>query len=173
MDKLGLGSKELLELNPKLIYCLNISIRTNRAAQGFPGYDPVIQAMGFNQCLRPNPMGTHQMRVAIADLSAGLFTASAILAALYHRTQSGEGQRIDISLQDCIWLFTSVEFSPTYLLQEKSPKNLATGIPPMTPGNLYPAKDGWVIISSGMLAQIKRLYTSDGREEPLRDTSVF
>lgn len=168
MDKLGLGSKELLELNPKLIYASISAYGQTGPRRDYPGYDPVIQAMGGLTAVSGQPDGAPtKCAVAIADLSSGLFTASAILAALYHRTQSGEGQRIDISLQDCIWLFTSVEFSPSYFIAGKIPKKLGNGHPAMTPGNLYPAKDGWVIISSGMLAQIKRLYTVMGREDLL------
>jgi CoA:oxalate CoA-transferase len=109
--------------------------------------------------------------VAIADFSTGLFTASAIMAALVHRDRTGEGQTIDISLQECMWLLTSIEFSPIYFLTGKEPPRLGNGHPAMAPGNLYPAIDGWVIISTGVLAQVKRLYSVMGRED-LFDTPL-
>ncbi len=50
--------------------------------------------------------------VSIADFSSGLFCALSILAALYHKQRTGEGQVIDISMQESIWLLSSIEFSP-------------------------------------------------------------
>jgi CoA:oxalate CoA-transferase len=168
MDKLGLGAKEICELNPKLIYASISAYGQTGPRRDYPGFDPVAQAMGGLTAVSGQPDGPPtKCAVAIADLSAGLFTASAILAALYHRTQSGEGQRIDISLQECVWLFTSVEFSPTYFIAGKIPQRLGNGHPAMTPGNLYPAKDGWIIISTGVLSQIQRLYTAMGRTDLL------
>jgi CoA:oxalate CoA-transferase len=168
MDKLGLGADEICMLNPRLIYASISAYGQTGPRRDYPGFDPVAQAMGGLTAVSGQPDGAPtKCAVAIADLSAGLFTASAILAALYHRTQSGKGQRIDIALQECVWLFTSVEFSPLYFITGKTPQRLGNGHPAMTPGNLYPAKDGWIIISTGVLAQIQRLYTAMGRTDLL------
>jgi len=172
MDKLGLGSQQLCALNPKLIYASISAYGQTGPRRDYPGFDPVAQAMGGLTSVSGQPDGPPtKCAVAIADFSAGLFAASAIMAALLHRNKTGEGQRIDISLQDCVWLFSSIEFSPTYFLAGKIPPRLGNGHPAMTPGNLYPAKDGWVIISTGVLAQIRRLYTTMGRAD-LIDTPL-
>jgi crotonobetainyl-CoA:carnitine CoA-transferase CaiB-like acyl-CoA transferase len=104
--------------------------------------------------------------VSIADFSSGFFTAMSILGALYHRTKSGEGQVIDISMQDCIWQLTSIEFAPYYWLNHELPPRLGNGHSAMIPCNLYPTKNGdRVIISAGVLSQVHRLYTAIGRED--------
>ncbi len=166
MDKLGLSSKELCRLNPRLIYASISAYGQSGPRRDFSGYDPVAQAMGGLTAVSGPPDGPPtKCAVAIADFGTGLFTASAILAALYRRSQTGEGQTIDISLQECMWMFTSIEFSPIYFLTGKNPPRLGNGHPAMAPGNLYPAKDGWIIISTGVLSQVRRLYSAMGRED--------
>jgi len=166
MDKLGLSSQELCKLNPKLIYASISAYGQTGPRRDYVGYDPVAQAMGGLTSVTGFPDSPPtKCAVSIADFSTGLFTALAIVAALQHRTKTGEGQTIDMSLQDCVWLLTSIEFSPTYFLTGKVPQRLGNGHPMMTPGNLYPAKDGYVIISTGTLAQIQRLYRLMGRED--------
>jgi crotonobetainyl-CoA:carnitine CoA-transferase CaiB-like acyl-CoA transferase len=103
--------------------------------------------------------------VAIADLGTGLFTALAITAALVHRMRTGQGQIIDMSLQDSVWMLSSVEFSPYYFLTGKVPQRTGNGHPTMTPGNLYNAKNGSVIIATGVLSQVQRLFRLIGGEE--------
>jgi CoA:oxalate CoA-transferase len=172
MDKLGLGSRELCKLNPKLIYASISAYGQNGPRRDFAGYDPIAQALGGLTPVSGQPDGPPtKCAVAIADFSTGLFTASAILAALFHRSLTGEGQTIDISLQESMWLLTSIEFSPIYFLTGKNPPRLGNGHPAMAPGNLYPAKDGYVIISTGILSQVRRLYSVMGRED-LFDTPL-
>jgi crotonobetainyl-CoA:carnitine CoA-transferase CaiB-like acyl-CoA transferase len=172
MDKLGLGNRDLCKVNPRLIYASISAYGQYGPRRDFAGYDPVAQALGGLTSVSGPPEGPPtKCAVAIADFSTGLFTASAILAALFHRSRTGEGQTIDISLQECVWQFTSIEFSPIYFLTGKNPPRLGNGHPAMAPGNTYPAKDGWVIISTGVLSQVRRLYSVMGRED-LFDTPL-
>jgi crotonobetainyl-CoA:carnitine CoA-transferase CaiB-like acyl-CoA transferase len=64
-----------------------------------------------------------------------------------------------------MWLLTSIEFSPHYFINGKVPQRLGNGHPAMVPGNLYPAKDGSVIIATGALAQVQRLFRLIGGED--------
>jgi CoA:oxalate CoA-transferase len=109
--------------------------------------------------------------VSIADFCTGIYTALAITAAIHHRKNTGEGQWIDMSLQDCVWLLSAVEYSPSYFLNGKILPKLGNGHPSMAPGNLYMAKDGAVIIATGVLPQVLRLYKAMGRED-LYDTPL-
>jgi CoA:oxalate CoA-transferase len=165
MDKLGLGSKDLCKLNPGLIYASITAYGHSGPRRDEPGYDPVVQAMGGMSAVTGMPDTPTKCGVAIADFGTGLFTAMAITAAIVHRMKTGEGQTIDISLQDCIWQLTSIEFAPHYFIKGEVPKRLGNGHPAMTPGNLYPAKDGSVRIDTGVLSQVERLYRAMGRED--------
>ncbi len=165
MDKLGLGSKELCKLNPRLIYASISAYGQTGPRRDYPGFDPVAQAMGGMTSVTGFPDRPTRCGVSIADFSSGLFTALAIVSALFHRLKTGEGQTVDISMQDCIWQLTSIEFSPYYFLNNKIPPRLGNGHSGMIPCNLYPTRDGYVIIAAGVLAQVKALYTAMGRQD--------
>jgi CoA:oxalate CoA-transferase len=165
MDTLGLGSQELCKLNPKLIYASISAYGHTGPRRDDKGYDPVAQAMGGLTSVTGMPDTPTKCGVAIADFSTGLFTALSIVAAIVYRMKTGEGQVIDMSLQDSVWLLTSIEFSPHYFIDGKVPQRFGNGHPAMTPGNLYPAKDGSVRIDTGVLSQVERVYRAMGRED--------
>ena len=165
MDKLGIGYKELSKLNPKLIFASISGYGRTGPRRDDPAYDPVIQATGGMISINGFPDRPVKCAVAIADFGSGVFTALAIAAAYVHRLKTDEGQEIDISLQDCLWLLASIEFSPTYFIGGKIPERMGNGHPMMTPGSLYPAKDGYVMISTGNLGQVQRLFNLVGGEE--------
>ncbi len=165
MDKLGLSSKELCALNPKLIYASLSAYGQTGPRRDYPGFDPVSQAMGGMTAVTGFPDSPTRTGVSIGDFSSGFFTALSIISALLHRFKTGEGQTIDISMQDCIWQLTSIEYSPYYFLNHQEPPRLGNGHSAMIPCNLYPTKDGRVIINAGVLSQVHRLYTAIGRQD--------
>ena len=166
MEKLGLGSEVLCKLNPRLIYASISGYGQTGPKRNAVSYDPIAQAMGGMTSVTGFPDSPPiKCGVSIADFGTGLFTAYAILAALHHRDRTGEGQTIDMSLQDCVWLLTSLEFSPYYFLTGKILPRLGNGHQAMTPGNLYMAKDGPVLISTGVMEQVKTMYRLMGRED--------
>lgn len=165
MDKLGLSSKEICALNPRLIYASISAFGQTGPLRDYPGFDPIAQAMGGMTAVTGFPDRPTRTGVSIADFSSGHFTTTAILAALFNRQITGEGQIIDISMQDCIWQFTSIEYGPYYFLTGKVPPRIGNAHPAMIPCNLYPTLDGHVIISAGVLAQVHRLYDAMGRSD--------
>jgi crotonobetainyl-CoA:carnitine CoA-transferase CaiB-like acyl-CoA transferase len=166
MDKLGLGSREMCQLNPKLIYASISAYGQTGPRREFPGFDPVAQAMGGMTCVTGFPDNPIRCGVSIADFSSGFFATLAIVSALYHRLQTGEGQTIDISMQDCIWQLTSIEYAPYYFLNHVLPPRLGNGHSGMIPCNLYPTKNGdRVFVNAGVLSQVHRLYTAMDRED--------
>jgi CoA:oxalate CoA-transferase len=103
MDRLGLGYLSLKELNPKLIYCAISGFGQTGPDALKPAYDQIIQGlsgeMAVNGDERLNPLRTG---FPVCDTVGGLNAAFALMAALYHRERTGEGQYIDISLLDSI-----------------------------------------------------------------------
>jgi CoA:oxalate CoA-transferase len=172
MDKLGLDSKTMTKLNPKLIYASISAYGQTGPRRDYPGFDPVAQAMGGMTEVTGFPDNPTRCGVSIGDFSSGMFTTIAIIGALLHRQKTGEGQVIDISMQDSIWHMTSVEYAPYYWLNHVIPPRLGNGHAAMIPCNLYPTKDNnRVYINAGVLAQVHRLYTAIGRPE-LIDTPL-
>lgn len=171
MEKLGLGSEELCKLYPGLIYASISAYGQTGPRRDFPGFDPIAQAMGGMVAVTGFPDAPVKCGVSIADLSAGTFMTLAITAAVCHKLKTGEGQVIDISMQDCIYQLTSIEFGPHYFLNGSVPKRLGNQHPAMVPANIYQTKDGRVFINAGVLAQLHRLYKAIGRED-LIDTPM-
>lgn len=167
MDKLGLGSQALLKLNPGLIYASISAYGQTGPRRDYPGFDPVAQAMGGMTAVTGFPDNPARCGVSIADFTSGSFTATAIVSALLHRQKTGEGQTIDISMQECIWQLTSIEFSPYYFLDGVEPPRLGNQHAAMIPSNLYPTLDGRIFIMAGVLDQLRRLYTVMGRQDLL------
>jgi len=165
MEKLGLGYEALSKINPQLIYASISGYGRSGPRRDDPGYDPVIQASAGMTSITGFKDQPVKCGAAIADFGAGLYTALAITSAYVHRLKTGEGQQIDMSLQDCTWLFASLEFSPLYFLKGIVPERTGNGHPIMTPGSLYKAKDGAVIIATGNLGQVKRLFNLIGGDE--------
>ncbi len=103
MERLGLGYKSLVELNPKLIYCAISGFGQTGPDALKPAYDQIIQGlsgeMAVNGDERLNPLRTG---FPVCDTVGGLNAAFAVMAALFHRERTGEGQFIDIALLDSI-----------------------------------------------------------------------
>lgn len=103
MDRLGLGYKALSELNPKLVYCAISGFGQTGPDAFKPAYDQIIQGlsgeMAVNGDERLNPLRTG---FPVCDTVGGLNAAFAVMAALYHRERTGEGQFIDVALLDSI-----------------------------------------------------------------------
>lgn len=171
MTKLGLDSKAICQQNPGIIYASISAYGQTGPKRDYPGFDPVAQAMGGMTAVTGFPDRPTRAGVSIADFSSGFFTAFAIVGALFHKFRTGEGQVIDISMQDCIWQLASLEYAPYYFLNGQIPPRLGNGHAAMIPCNLYPTKDGHIIISAGVLAQVHRLYTAIGRKD-LIDTPL-
>ena len=103
MDRLGIGYKALSAINPKLIYCAISGFGQTGPDALKPAYDQIIQGlsgeMAVNGDERLNPL---RAGFPVCDTVGGLNAAFAVMAALYHRERSGEGQYIDIALLDSI-----------------------------------------------------------------------
>jgi CoA:oxalate CoA-transferase len=168
MEKLGLSGETLLKINSGLIYAsLSAFGRTGPYRQEI-GYDPIAQAMGGLTTLTgyPETPPAHA-GPPIADLGTGIFVALAIVSALRHKSKTGEGQMIDISMQDAIWLFTAIEFASNYFIEGIVPQRYGNAVPHASPANLYAAKDGYIIIATAERRQVQDVFRTIGREDML------
>jgi CoA:oxalate CoA-transferase len=168
MDRLGVGSQEICKLNPGLIYASISGFGHTGPRQNEVVFDPVAQAMGGLMSVTGFPDGPPtKVGVPLADLMSGVFTALSIVAALQHRSKTGEGQSIDMSLQDCVFLPTAIWCGPTYFLEGRVPQRYGNGDEWTTTSSCYPAKDGYVYIAAMMLGQTQRVFKTMGREDLL------
>lgn len=89
----GLDSRTLSSRNPGLVYCLITGYGQAGPYAGLPGHDPIVQACGRMMHVTGSP-GAEPVRcgVAVVDELTGVYAATAVGGALYHRHRTGRGQ---------------------------------------------------------------------------------
>jgi crotonobetainyl-CoA:carnitine CoA-transferase CaiB-like acyl-CoA transferase len=98
-EKLELGYERLRQINPRLVYCAISAFGEEGPLRNLPGAELVVQAMAdYTNSL--GRIGEPPVRLGtdVANMSTGVFASQAILAALFHRARSGEGQRVSVSM---------------------------------------------------------------------------
>jgi formyl-CoA transferase len=162
MDGWGLSYEALQDLNPRLVYCSVTGYGQNGPRKYETGYDFIIQAQGgIMSVTGPAEGPPTKVGVAIADITAGMNAAIAILAALYEREQSGQGQHIDIALFDSqlSWL---ANVASSYLVSGKRPGRYGNAHPTIVPYELFPGRDGWLAVGVGNDRQWQKLCALGG-----------
>ena len=111
MDKLGVGYDALREVNPKLIYCAITGYGQDGPFAMKAGHDiNYLSRSGIAWAAGRRESGPSLYNFQIADVAGGSMNAvSAILAAIIYRERTGEGQFIDVSMQDSVIPFNSMD----------------------------------------------------------------
>jgi CoA:oxalate CoA-transferase len=165
MEKLGLGYEELGKLNRRLIYASISGFGHTGPRRLDVSYDVVSQAMGGLMSVTGYPDGEPlRTGISIGDYLAGFNATIAILAALHYRMISGEGQSIDISMQDSVWGLVFPERAD-YFINGKIPQRFGNQFASSVPFGNYSAKDGTVIICTLTDAQWQKVLQTIGRED--------
>lgn len=164
-ERLGLGYEHLREINPGLIYCSITGYGVSGPLANRPGYDFMIQAAGGIMSITgPADGEPYKVGVAIVDVTAGLYAANAIQAALRYRDRTGKGQRIDISLYESqiAWL---INVASGYLVSGERPKRYGNAHPNIVPYETFPTADGYIAAGAGNDGQFRRLCHLLGLDE--------
>lgn len=156
----GLDYASLSALNPKLIYCSITGFGQSGPYAQRAGYDFLIQGLGGLMSLTGHPDddeggGPVKTGVALVDILTGLYATVAVLAALNHRTQTGEGQHIDMALLD-VEVACLANQAMNYLVSGESPTRLGNAHPNIVPYQAFPTADGDMILAIGNDAQFRR-----------------
>ena len=107
MARLGLGYEDVRKANPKIIYVGAFGYSEKGPYAGRPAYDDLIQGITGVPSLSQRQTGElpRYSPVTIGDRSVGLHTVNAVLAALFHRERSGEGQAIEVTMFEAMSQF--------------------------------------------------------------------
>jgi crotonobetainyl-CoA:carnitine CoA-transferase CaiB-like acyl-CoA transferase len=161
MAKFGLDYDQLKQRNAGLIYC-SITGFGRGSGANVPGYDLLIQALGGLMSVTGSPDGEPQKAgVALVDVLAGLFATIGILAALQHRAETGEGQRVDIDLLSCL-LAGLVNQASAYTSAGVVGARMGNQHPSIAPYELFACADGDLVLAVGNDRQFAALCETIG-----------
>ena len=156
LSKYGLSYNDLKKEFPSLVYCSITGFGQTGPMAPQPGYDFMAQGLGGLMSITgERDREPQRVGVPIADLTAGLWAAISINAALRHREITGEGQQIDISLLDTQIATLSIQ-GLNYLTSGEVPELLGNAHPNIVPYQVFPTSDGSIIISIGNDTQFER-----------------
>lgn len=169
LKRYGLDYETLAAINPRLIYCSITGFGQDGPYASRPGYDFLIQGMGGLMSITGQPDGEPgggpvKAGVALTDITTGLYAAIAVLAAVNHRHQSGQGQHIDMALLD-VQVATLANQAMNFLTSGTAPGRMGNAHPNIVPYQTFPAADGDIILTIGNDDQFARFCHAAGRPE--------
>ena len=149
LEKWGFGWKEVTKKYPKLIYASASGFGQTGPLKELPAYDMVVQGMGGLMSVTGHP-NSEPTRVgtSIGDITAGLFTAIGINAALFDREKTGKGSFIDVSMLDCQIAILENAIA-RYLSKNEIPEPMGSRHPSIAPFEAFKTKDSYIIIAAG------------------------
>lgn len=165
MARLGFSYEDLSKINPRLIYCAVSGFGQTGPDALNPAYDQIIQGlsglMSINGDERLNPL---RCGFPVCDTVGGLNAAFAIMAGLYHRQRTGEGQFIDVALLDSImplmgWVAANL------LIGGQQPVPLGNENFTAAPSGTFKTGDGYINISANQQEQWENLADELGLPE--------
>ncbi len=153
MKRLGLSYEILSQINPKIVYCAISGFGQTGPDALKPAYDQIIQGlsgeMAINGDDRLNPL---RAGFPVCDTVGGLNAAFAIMAALYHRERTGEGQYIDVALLDSImplmgWVVANL------MIGGQKPVLMGNDNFTAAPSGVFKTQDGYINIAANKQEQ--------------------
>jgi formyl-CoA transferase len=173
LKRFGLDYKSLHVLNPALVYCSISAYGQSGSRSDKPGYDAMIQAsagfMSITGSADEEGGSPQKAGVAIADIMAGMYATTAILAALLARAGNGEGQHIDVPLYDSqvAWLANQ---NMNYLVGGMIPGRQGTSHPNIVPYQTFATADGHLALAIGNDRQFRACMECLGLRDVTYDT---
>ena len=165
MARRGLGYGDLTAVNPGLVYA-SISGYGQTGPHGARGgFDLVAQGVSGIMSVTGEPGGPPvKAGIPLTDLGAGLFAVTGILAALHHRTRTGEGQHIDTSLVEA-GVALSVWEATEYFSSGRAPQAMGSAHRMSAPYQALACADGYVTIGAANDRLFERLCHLLGHPE--------
>jgi crotonobetainyl-CoA:carnitine CoA-transferase CaiB-like acyl-CoA transferase len=153
----GISYESISAVNPRIIYCSISGFGQDGPENQRPAYDMVIQAVSGGMSLTGEPDGSSvRAGIPLADLSAGMYAATAICAALESRRETGRGRYVDISMLDCQIAMLTYQAS-YYLASGTVPGRQGRGHESIPSYRSFTARDGRDVV---VCANTDRMWRS-------------
>jgi crotonobetainyl-CoA:carnitine CoA-transferase CaiB-like acyl-CoA transferase len=169
LAKYGLDAASLRAIKPSLIYCSVTGFGQDGPRRDQAAYDFMIQAMGGLMSLTGEKDGAPQkVGVPIIDVMTGMYATVAILAAVAKRERTGEGETIDLAMLDVASGLLANQ-AMNFLVGGRVPHRAGNRHPNIQPQDVFPAKDGHIVLAVGNDGQFAKLCAAIGRQDWAQD----
>jgi itaconate CoA-transferase len=172
VERLGLGYDALAAAHPRLIWCGISGYGPDGPRRDSKAYDMLVQAESGVVSLTGTPDAPAKVGISIADISAGLYAYSSILAALIQRATTNRGERIDISMLECLTEWVS---PPLYVWKGSGSVPARAGVRHnmIVPYGAYECADGAVMFAIQNAAEWRRFCAGVMNAPELADDARF
>jgi formyl-CoA transferase len=167
--RLGIDYESLSKVNPRLIYGSISGFGQTGPYRDRPGYDQIAQGLGGLMSVTGLPgQGPVRVGIPVADLTAGIFLAEGILAALLERERSGRGQWVHTSLLEA--MVRMLDFQATrWLIGKEIPPQAGNDHPTGIPTGVFRTADGHINIAASGQTMFRRLCEAIGTKALIDD----
>jgi crotonobetainyl-CoA:carnitine CoA-transferase CaiB-like acyl-CoA transferase len=167
MDRLGLGYRDLSQINPALVYCSISGFGRTGPYAKRAGFDLVAQGMSGLMSFTGVPDSPPvKVGVPVADMNAGMFATYGILTAYINRLKTGKGQYLEVSLLEAALAYTVWE-SGSYFATGNVPGPLGSAHRLSAPYQALRTSNGFINIGAPNQSNWERLCRAIGREDLL------
>ena len=173
MGRLGLEYETVKQANPNIIYCSISGFGQDGPYQSRPAYDQIMQGISGLMSITGELGGEPQkVGVAVTDIGSGMWAAFAVMSALHHRNQHGEGQYIDISMLDAqiAWLTYQAAY---YFAYDRPPQRLGAAHPTLVPYQAFMCQDGKYLNVAVGSERLWDRFCQAVKREDLKDRPEF
>lgn len=149
MDRLGIGYDVLRQRNPQIVLASGSGYGQDGGYRNLMAMDLTVQAMSGVMSVTGYPDGPPtKAGAALCDFFGGVHLYGAIVTALYRRTQTGEGGRVDVAMLDAVYPTMASNIGMLYGQRDDIPPRTGNrhGGLSLCPYNVYPAADGYIAI---------------------------
>ncbi|MBN3804760.1 CoA transferase [Paraburkholderia sp. Ac-20336] len=168
MDRLGIGYKDLLEVNPRLVYCAITGFGQDGPLAARPAYDQIIQGMSGVMSITGAPdTAPYRVGYPVADTVGGLTAAFAVAAALAQPDRTG-GTYLDVSMLASTMVSMGWAMS-NMLIAKKEPAPMGNENITASPSGAFKTGSGLLNISANKQEQFEALCRTVGRPDLYTD----
>ncbi|MGF1597917.1 MAG: CaiB/BaiF CoA transferase family protein [Acidimicrobiales bacterium] len=172
LGRLRLTYDDIRTVRPDVVFCQAHGYPSDSAQADAPAYDDIIQsASAIGELFLRQGHEPSLLPTLVADKVAGLTIVSSVLAALFHRARTGEGQRIEVPMIDVMRAFVLVEHGAGAIPE---PPLDTAGYRRILTANRRPQRtaDGWINVLPYTDAHYHALFTAGDRTDLLHDPRI-
>ena len=147
-ERIGIGEAEVRAVNPDIVYYALSAFGTGEVGHNLPGYDPLVQAFTGIMYMNGHD-GAPPVRCApsVIDMGTGQWIAMGILAAVMAKQRGQNVQAMETTLVDTAFSLVGYQ-ATTAKMSEERPRRAGSGNPIASPYEVYPARDGDLMIAA-------------------------